>query len=216
MRAHAGRRVAIYDLDKQRSAHRWAQARTGNGVEPSIRSISGFLQINAGEDPLPVGRALIKDLRETASQYDDVLIDVGGEDNPAMRFAMLVADAMFIPLAPAQFDVWGLADLGKVMNDVTSSRGDDFKPVVFPALVSTQTNERAEYDQVRETYKNFAWADGVMVCHRSAYRKTMGAGRGLFDIPRPDPKARSEMVALYKLVFREDFRRAATPNEKAA
>ncbi|MBF0306882.1 MAG: hypothetical protein HQL41_14665 [Alphaproteobacteria bacterium] len=192
--------MCLYDLDKQRSAHRFAQARSGAGVEPSIRSISGFLDIRPGEDPVPLGRALIKDLRGTAGQYDDVLIDVGGEDNPALRFAMLAADTMAIPLAPTQFDIWALSDLNKVYTDVASSRTDDFKPIVFPCLVSTMTSERNEFDAVKDAYKAFAWADGgTMICHRSAYRKTIGEGKGVFDLARP------ELLGLYRLVYGKDW-----------
>jgi chromosome partitioning protein len=208
MRAHAGKSVCIYDLDKQRSSHRFVQARSGAEIQPALRSISGFMNLTPGEDPIPLGRALIKDLRDTATQYDDVLIDCGGEDNPALRFAMLVADAMVVPLAPAQFDIWALSDLNKVYNDTSSSRTDDFVPVVFPCLVSPQTSERDAYDQVRDAYKAFAWAPaGAMICHRSAYRRTIGEGKGIFDLPRPDPKAKSELLQLYKMTFGEDWMR---------
>lgn len=208
MRAYAGKSVCLYDLDKQRSAHRFAQARAGAGIEPPIRSISGYLDLKAGEDPIPLGRALIKDMRETATHYDDVLVDVGGEDNPALRFAMLAADRMAVPLSPSQFDVWALSDLAKVYNDIASSRPDDFRPVVFPCLVSTLTSERGEFDAIRDAYGTFAWAPGgTMICHRSAYRKAIGEGRGLFDQTRPDPKARSELLGLYRLVFGENWRK---------
>lgn len=217
MRALAGKSVCLYDLDKQRSAHRFAQARSGAGIEPSIRSISGYLELKPGEDPVPLGRALIKDLRDTAAQYDDVLIDVGGEDNPALRFAMLAADVMAVPLSPSQFDVWALSDLNKVLNDVASSRPDDFRPVVFPCLVSPQTNERAEFDAIRDAYKSFAWAPGgVMISHRSAYRKGIGEGRGIFDATRPDPKAKSELLGLYRVVFKQDWMASKTREEDAA
>lgn len=206
MRVLAGRRVLIYDLDKQQSSHRFVQARSGAGIEPSIRSLRGYLRVEPGEDPVPLGRALIKDLRDTAAQYDDVLIDVGGEDNPALRFAALIADRMIIPLAPSQFDIWALNDITKVLTDVATSRSDDFKPVVFPCLVSPQTTEREAYHAVRDAYKVFDWAPpGVMISVRSAFRRTIGEGKGVFDLPRPDSKARQELLGVYRLVFQEDW-----------
>jgi len=206
MRAIAGKRVIIYDLDKQRSAYRFVQARSGAGTEPSLRAISAFLDVKPGEDPVPLGRALIKDLKATAADFDDVLIDVGGEDNPGLRFAMLVADQMVIPLAPSQFDIWALSDLATIYNTIASSRTDDFKPIVFPCLVSPQTSEREAYEAIKDAYKVFEWAPGgVMLSARSAFRRTIGTGQGVFDQPKPDTKARQELLGVYKLVFKEDW-----------
>jgi chromosome partitioning protein len=207
MRALAGRRVALYDLDKQRSSHRFVQTRTGAGVLPAIRSYSGYLDILPGDDPVPLGQALTKDLRQTASQYDDVLVDCGGTDNAALRFAMRVADQMFVPLAPAQFDVWALSDLNKVLNDVVAVR-QELRPVVIPSLVSPNTNEKAELDQVKLAYKSFDFAPpGVGLCLRAAFRRGLGSGCGVFDAKKPDSKARSELLGVYRTVFHEDWSR---------
>jgi hypothetical protein len=36
---------------------------------------------------------------------------------------------------------------------------------------------------------------------------------GLFETPGPDPKARSELLGLYRAVFREDWMRVWQPTE---
>jgi chromosome partitioning protein len=208
MRAMVGRRVCVFDLDKQRSAYLFAQERSGRDVAPPIRAVSGYLSIPPGQDPVPHGRALVKNLRATAADFDDVLVDVGGTDNPAFRFAMLAAERFFVPIPPTQFDVWALADIARVYAEVSAGRPDDMKLVAFPCLVSPQTTEREAYEAIRDAYPVFDWAPaGVAICARSAYRRTLGEGRGIFDAPRPDPKARSELLGLYRLVFGEDWRK---------
>jgi chromosome partitioning protein len=211
MRAKTGKRLAVYDFDKQRSTHGFLSMRNGleNAPQPDIKVISAYLKLKPGEDPVPAGKALIKDLRAAAEEYDDVLIDCGGTDNPALRFAMLVADKMFVPLSPAMFDVWALDDLNTILSDISSSRTDDFRPVVFPNMVSHQTDERPTYHKLKGEYQSFDFApDNVVLRHRAAFRRSLAEGKGVFDMDRPDPKARQELLGLYRLVFGEDWRKA--------
>ena len=40
-------------------------------------------------------------------------------------------------------------------------------------------------------------------------------GMGLFEMPRQDPKAKSELLGLYRAVFHEDWMRVWRPTETA-
>ena len=209
MRALAGKKIVVYDFDKQRSTHGFLNMRNGTEVTPHIKVISAYLKMLPGQDPVPAGKALIKDLRMAAEEYEDVLIDCGGTDNPALRFAMLVADKMFVPLSPAMFDVWALDDLNTILSDISSSRTDDFRPIVFPNMVSPLTDESATYVKLTGEYQSFDFAPSYVVLkHRAAYRRSLAEGKGIFDMDRPDPKAKQELLRLYHLVFGEDWSRA--------
>jgi chromosome partitioning protein len=215
MRALAGKRTCVYDVDRQQSSALFVRARAGAGREPSIKAVSAAMTVRPGEDPVPLGRALIADIREYANQYDDVIVDCSGEDNPAMRFALLVAAQAFVPLAPGMFDLWAINDFSKLVSDVASARTTDFRPKVFQSNVAPQMGERQRerWEAVREAYKSFDFLDGIKICNRTAYAESLAGGMGLFETPRPDPKAKSELLGLYRAVFREDWMRVWQPTE---
>lgn len=210
MCALAGKRVCVYDVDRQQSSALFVRARAGAGREPDIKAVNGAMAVRPGEDPVPIGRALIKDIRHESSRHDDVIVDCSGEDNPAMRFALLVANQAFVPLAPGMFDLWAMNDFSKLVSDVASARTDEFRPKVFPGNVPSVLGERQRerWSEVRNAYASFDFLDGVKICNRTAYAESIAGGMGLMEMPRPDPKARSEMLALYRAVFGEDWRRA--------
>jgi chromosome partitioning protein len=217
MRALAGKRTCVYDVDRQQSSALFLRARSGAGREPGIKTVSAAMTVRPGEDPVPLGRALIADIREYASQYEDVIVDCSGEDNPAMRFALLVADQAFAPLAPGMFDRWASNDFSKLVSDVASARTTNFRPRVFQSNVASQMGERQRerWEAVREAYKSFDFLDGVKICNRTAYAESLAGGMGLFEMPRQDPKAKSELLGLYRAVFHEDWMRVWRPTETA-
>ena len=43
----------------------------------------------------------------------------------------------------------------------------------------------------------------------------LAGGMGLFEMPRQDPKAKSELLGLYRAVFHEDWMRVWRPTETA-
>jgi chromosome partitioning protein len=215
MRALAGKSICVYDVDRQQSSALFLRARAGAGREPPVKAVSGAITVRPGEDPVPLGRALIGDIRDYADQYDDVIVDCSGEDNPAMRFALLVADQAFVPLAAGMFDLWAINDFSKLVSDVASARASDFRPKIFQGNVAPQMGEkqRERWDAVREAYKSFDFLDRIKICNRTAYAESLASGMGLFEMARPDLKAKGELLGLYRAVFGEDWMRVWKPAE---
>lgn len=88
----------LVDADRQGSASAWAAAREEAGA--SIRrvpSVQKFGQLS-----------LTNELKALTKKYDNVFVDAGGYDSEELRAAILAADRLYIPLRPAQFDVWTL------------------------------------------------------------------------------------------------------------
>jgi hypothetical protein len=75
--------------------------------------------------------------------------------------------------------------------------------------------QRERWEAVREAYKSFDFLDGVKICNRTAYAESLAGGMGLFEMPRQDPKAKSELLGLYRAVFHEDWMRVWRPTETA-
>ena len=90
-----GARVAVIDLDPQRSTAAWfAERRDRFGAEP------GLVLVESAE-----WRAS-SDIRETAAKSDLVLVDAPGSASLLGGGAMRAADFALIPCQPSMADVW--------------------------------------------------------------------------------------------------------------
>ena len=54
------------------------------------------------------GTALRTQVRQLATKYADIIIDVGGRDTGSLRAALTVANVLLVPVQPRSFDVWAL------------------------------------------------------------------------------------------------------------
>ena len=50
--------------------------------------------------------------------------------------------------------------------------------------------QRERWDAVREAYKSFDFLDRIKICNRTAYAESLASGMGLFEMARPDLKAK--------------------------
>ncbi len=100
--------VLLLDTDKQGSASMWTQMRGENNTEPPVNCVQLF------------GKGLGNQVRDLAKRYEDIIIDAGGRDSVELRAAMVVADKVYIPFQPSQYDVWTLDHMQEL---VETARG---------------------------------------------------------------------------------------------
>ena len=208
MLVHAGFTCKIFDVDKQRSVGDWSDVRVSAKIEPRIHVEHRPLVIKDQRDAGVKGQAFTTEVREAADEYDFVLIDVGGEDNPALRMAMLACDEMFVPLSPSSMDTWALSNLEEVWRLVSGiGHNPSLVPRLYFSRVSPNSSERTKIDQIMDEYSDFEFLDRVIVFERTQYRRATEEGRALIEMPRPDPKGVSEMLGLYKAISGFDWQR---------
>ena len=87
--------VVLVDADRQGTASTWVARRLelGNGhyVPACVQSF---------------GDTLARSLRDMATRYQDVIVDVASGDNIEMFQAIAAADAVVVPVQPSGFDLW--------------------------------------------------------------------------------------------------------------
>ena len=88
LRALAGRDVLLVDGDEQGTAVSFTDLRNEELGAPGYTAVS--LQ----------GAAVHTQVRQMASKYDDIVIDVGGRDTGSLRAALTVADRLLVPVQP--------------------------------------------------------------------------------------------------------------------
>ena len=101
-----GRDVMTVDTDPQQSLYQWAAARADNAAAADMPCIK------------LTGSKILSDLRSLAPKYDDLIIDAGGADSPALRAAMSIATHMLIPMQPAIGDIQPLGHMCELIEQV--------------------------------------------------------------------------------------------------
>lgn len=93
--AEAGRRVAVIDLDPQRSLSRWANLR----ADPALDLIESRDYRAA------------TDMKAAAKTHDFVLVDCPGAASSLLDAAVRASDLVIAPCQPSVMDVWATASV---------------------------------------------------------------------------------------------------------
>ncbi len=188
-RARSGRDVLLVDTDIQASASYWTQLRDEAGIEPRVACIQKF------------GKGLQTEVNDLAKRYEDVIIDAGGRDSVELRAAMVVAEKVFIPIQPSQFDIWTLSQMDQLINTA-----EGFNPslkawvVISRASTNPSVTEQTEAMEAISDFEHLGLAKTI-IRDRIAYRKAAREGLGVAEVKGADPKAVEEINALFKEVF---------------
>ena len=189
LRALQGRDVLLIDTDIQASASYWSQSRDETGTRPRVACIQKF------------GKGLQTEARDLARRYQDLILDAGGRDSAELRAALVVAERVYIPIQPSQFDIW---TLGRMDDLVKTAQG--FNPglqawvTISRALTNPSVNEVAEARSLLADFEHLSLSSAV-IRDRIAYRKAARDGLSVEELKPADPKATEEMRALFREVF---------------
>ena len=191
MRALQGRDVLVIDTDIQASASYWAQTRDETTVTPRVACIQ------------KVGKGLPTEVRDLARRYQDLIIDAGGRDSPELRSALLIAERVYIPIQPSQFDIW---TLGRMDDLVTNAQVFNLNlhawVVISRASTNPSVSEVAEAQSLLADFAHLRLAHAV-IRDRIAYRKAARDGLSVEELKPGDPKAGEEIRAFFQEVFNE-------------
>lgn len=189
MAAADGADLVVVDTDVQRSAAKFFDVRTEEGIEPYVTCIEKG------------GRSLGKDLLSLAKKYDLVIVDAGGQDSQEFRLALLVADEAYTPVQPNQFDLW---TLGKMSSLVDEAHLSNTKLQVNTLLNRCSTNPRnTDAQEARELLKTYESIPPLKteIKERVAYPRVVRAGRCVTEYGGKDNAAAIEIKSLYKEIF---------------
>lgn len=193
--ASQGKNVAVADLDPQESLTDVMYVREEMGYQPDVH--------------------VLQDLTAKATQeWDEIIVDVGTADLPAMEKAMSMADRILIPVAPSQADVWStqrFMDLvHKNCKDTTDIKGVINRADTHPLV--TETDEAMEALMMINgltMLKSYLY-------QRTAYRRAFSEGLAVFEM-MPANKAAGEVWRLARSLYRArpDMKKMKKAKKKA-
>jgi chromosome partitioning protein len=191
LRATAGADVLLVDTDRQGTAAAWCQLRAEHADLPPVPCVQLF------------GKTVQTGIRDLVRRYPEVIIDAGGRDAVELRSALVVADCVYIPIQPSQYDLWTLEHMQEL---VVAARW--FNPLLeaFVLLTRVYTHplvaDTADAQQALEGLAPLQLAHPILA-ERQAWRRSARTGQAVTELVRPDPKASTELRLLYGVIYHD-------------
>ncbi len=195
---HEGKNVLLIDADKQQTTSKWASVRTVEQVKPVIQSAT--LAIDKRTD----AKAFAKKIKALSEEYDDVIIDCGGQDSRELRTSLAIAECLIAPCRPSQADIWGLGDLDDLVKQVEAINPNLTATAIFN--LADGLNVHNALGQSKEAIEELDCIQlgDVKILSRptlaSAYQDGQGA-RDLNQSKEPAKKATAEIAKLYNIIY---------------
>ncbi|WP_136806063.1 AAA family ATPase [Desulfosediminicola flagellatus] len=190
MLAMEGKDVLLLDTDRQGTASFWATVREEDEVEPRVSCVQKF------------GKGLAAQVQDLAERYDEIIIDAGGRDSLELRYALGVADQVYIPVQPFQFDIWTIRQMDTLV-EMAKTFNEALVANIVLNRVSTNPVVREDRDTrefiLQENFENLGLTNS-MVYDRIAFRKAARDGISVMEYRR-DKKAINEMNGLYEEIY---------------
>jgi len=192
LRAKAGYPVLLVDADKQSSSSMWSSMRAEAGFLPPLVCVQKLGKIGY-------------DLLQLRTNYH-VIIDAGGLDSVELRQGIAVCDRWIIPVRPGQLDLFSMAKMRQLQDEVEERVGRITPAFVVLNAISPSTHEADEARELLSENPRMPVLQSQLV-DRVAMRRSVMLGCGVTELTGKNynEAAASEMLALYGEVFEEDF-----------
>jgi chromosome partitioning protein len=191
-RALAGSDVLLVDGDDQRTALDFTEIRAG------LLGAAGYTASSL------YGKALRTQVREFATKYDEIVIDVGGRNTDSLRAALLVSDVLLIPLQPRSVDVWAISQTAELVREASETREardlPELRVLVLLNSADAQGHDNEEAAAAAREFTGFEVLD-TMIGRRKAFPNAISAGRSVLEYMPRDQKAIDELLDVIDAIY---------------
>ena len=148
----------------------------------------------------PKGQDLLSQVRSQYKVWNEIIIDVGATATNALHSALMVSDAILIPVAPRGYDLQALQQIQTVMNQAKSF-GATFKAYACLSCADTSSqNSNLEAIEYLKNFPDIEYID-VAVSTRKSIAVASSFGESVFERKPKDPKACAEIEALANAIY---------------
>jgi chromosome partitioning protein len=176
-------RVLLLDGDPQATCIVWGKAREADKLEPHINIEKASRELLSG----------LRDNPDYAG-YDMVLIDVGGSDNPNLRFALTQADGVLIPTSLDATDHLHLKDTVSLVHEARQKFNPKMAVSVVFNRIATNTGDHKFADEFKDGFPSYVvWMEGF-VKSRVAFARAFADNKTVLELE--DAKAKSELLSV--------------------
>lgn len=186
-RAAGGADVLLVDGDEQRTAVTFTDLRTDQ------LGASGYTTVSLQ------GAALRTQVRQLATKYDDIVIDVGGRDTGSLRAALTITHTLLIPVQPRTFDVWAVDQVAELVQEAREINSS-LRALVILNAADAQGRDNEEAANVLREVEGLELLP-LTIGRRKAFPNAAAGGRAVTEYTPRDPKAIEEVQALLSVLY---------------
>lgn len=182
------KRVLLIDSDNQKSSIKWSIARE------EIASNNSITVIHLPET------SVISQVKKMEVDYDEIVIDVGGRDNTALRASMLICDIFLTPFRPRSLDIWTLNEIELLLKE-----GQALNPKMKAFSVINQADPRGSDN--KDAKKILSKSDILVpikdvICQRKIFSNSIAEGLGVLEYSPIDKKAKKELKKIISSIYK--------------
>jgi chromosome partitioning protein len=186
-RAAQGQDVLLIDSDEQQTALTFTELR-----ETQLPQL-GYTAVAL------TGASLRSQVRQLAPKYDDLIIDAGGRDNGSLRAALVVSDALLVPVQPRSFDIWAIDQMGELVQEARELN-ERLRAYLVLNAADSQGHDNEEALAVLQAREGFNLLP-LTIGRRKAFPNAAALGRSVIEQSPKDPKATQELLALLAAMY---------------
>ena len=186
-----GKECLIVDADRQGSSSTWTTVREEDAELKRISSVQKF------------GVSLTKELRVLAGKFENIYVDAGGFDSEELRASLLAADRLYIPIRPAQFDLWSMPRITAIVNQsLMYNESLKFYFVINGAHTNPAVKDVEDVKEASIAIPEVVYCNSI-VRYRRAFSKAPVSGMAVTELKGADrdQKAVDEITSFYKEIF---------------
>lgn len=179
---HKGRDLITVDTDPQETLYRWSEVRKSNPDAKPINCVK------------LTGRHILSELKSLSTKYQDLVIDAGGADSPALRAAMSIATHLLVPLQANVGDLEILDHMADVVEQAQLINPNLYTRAVMTMCPALPSMAGAILDA-----KEFCKMKNIQPLNAIIYRRQsydLSSLNGLTALESSDQKARQEVMDL--------------------
>ena len=135
------------------------------------------------------GQNILPHIQREGDNYDFVIIDVGGFDSPAQRYALALSHVYICPVGPSLPEIGEMPNVDSLITEARALNSD-LQAFVFVNRADAvgESNEEA-VEALKAITKQFTVIEAPVVVTRKAYRYAFGEGKGIIEMTA-DPSTR--------------------------
>lgn len=187
LRAEKKKKVLVIDADEQKSVSSWSHQREVDGLKTPWVTV----QLS--------GASLRNQVQKMITNYDDIIIDVGGRDTTSQRSAMTIADAFIVPFQPRSLDIWTIGSVRALISEIAS-----INPTMKSyAVINRGDSTGMDNTQALDILKDCEGLTTIptIIIQRKAFANAATNGLGVTEMTVKDVKAIAEIKALHQFVY---------------